>query len=64
MGSTHSQCIPLRDAYFGEGVGAIFLDRLQCNGSERELIGHMDCSLGGPVGIHMCDHSAVICTGA
>lgn len=66
MGSTHNQSIRLRDAYFGEGVGPIFLDRLQCNGSERTLVGDMGCFLGSPVGIHACDHSqdaAVICAG-
>ena len=66
MNSTHNQSIPLRDAYFGEGVGPIFLDSLGCSGPERQLIGDMGCFQGSPVGIHTCDHSqdaAVICTG-
>jgi len=41
-------------AYFGRGIGGIFLDNLYCTGRESRLI---DCSHSG-VGIHNCDHSA------
>ena len=41
------------DAQFGEGCGIIWLDDVQCNGSESNLF---DCPNNGP-GIHNCSHS-------
>ena len=53
---------PLVRAAFGEGRGPIFLDNLDCNGDEPELI---KCEHSG-VGFHNCFHSedvAVVCIG-
>ena len=43
-----------RGAYFGEGVGPIFLDKLACSGTESRLL---DCDTRTPHGVHSCDHS-------
>ncbi len=48
-----------RGAEFGKGTGPIFLDGIQCNGNERNLL---DCSriiLEGAIGQFKCasDHS-------
>ena len=59
----HNAAIPFRGAIFGEGSGPIFLENLECSGTESSLLG---CGLGSPVGIHSCDHSqdsGVMCTG-
>ena len=40
-------------AYFGEGEGAIFLENVQCNGSEDRL---QQCP-ASPLGVHDCDHT-------
>ena len=40
-------------AYFGEGDGVIFIENVQCNGSESSII---DCP-SSEVGIHDCSHS-------
>lgn len=39
--------------YFGRGTGGIFLDNVQCGGSESRLI---HCSHTG-VGVHNCRHT-------
>ena len=49
-------------AFFGEGTGRIFLDRVTCNGTESRLTdcGHL------PFGQHFCQHSddaGVVCSG-
>ena len=43
-----------RGSIFGAGSGPIFLDRLDCSGSETALL---LCSKFGPVGLYQCDHS-------
>ena len=40
-------------AGFGEGTGRIWLDNVQCTGSERQLI---NCR-ANPAGIHSCTHA-------
>ena len=49
---------------FGRGSGPIFLDDLNCDGTESSLL---DCRRNGlDVGIHNCDHSddaGVQCSG-
>ena len=40
-------------AYFGQGSGPIFLDDVNCDGSEKTLI---SCSTGSPIGQHNCNH--------
>jgi len=47
---------------YGEGEGPIWLDDIQCRGTETEI---SKCSFAG-WGLHDCDHSedvAVFCTG-
>ena len=39
-------------AYYDEGKGAIYLDEVECSGSESELL---DC-FHHSVGIHDCEH--------
>ena len=40
-------------AFFGQGVGSIFLDNVGCSGTESRLI---DCAHSG-IGSHDCSHS-------
>ena len=50
-------------ARFGQGSGNIFLDEVQCNGTESNL---EDCKHEG-IGVHDCSHkedASVICTQA
>ena len=49
----HLDVVVLRRSYFGSGSGAIYLDSVVCNGSERTL---QHCT-ANPIGIHDCDHS-------
>ena len=52
----------LRNAFFGEGTGRIFLDDVTCNGTESRLT---DCR-HNPIGQHNCGHSedvGVNCSG-
>lgn len=42
-----------RNAYFGQGSGAIYLDDIDCTGSETNLL---SCT-SNPIGEHNCDHS-------
>lgn len=54
--------VALRDAYFGEGTGPIFLERFSCEGAEDRLL---DCA-SLPIGVHECSHSddaGVVCIG-
>ena len=38
----------------GNGTGPIFLDQLQCVGSEQSLL---ECEMERDVGLHQCGHS-------
>ena len=49
------------NAAFGRGTGSIWLDGVNCNGTEKRLI---ECASNTPTGNHNCDHSddaGVIC---
>ena len=49
-------------ASFGQGRGLIFLDNVNCNGTELEL---RNCTYRG-VGVHYCSHyedAGVVCRG-
>ena len=41
------------NAFFGQGTGTIWLDDVQCSGSEVQLV---DCPDNG-FGVHNCAHS-------
>lgn len=43
----------VRNAGFGQGSGAIFLDNVRCGGSESRLF---DCP-ANPIGTHNCAHN-------
>ena len=43
-----------RNAEFGEGTGPIFLEGLECNGTETSLL---DCTMDVELGLTVCDHS-------
>ena len=43
-----------RSAQFGEGTGAVFLEGLECVGTETSLL---DCPMDTPLGTSLCDHS-------
>lgn len=52
--------LPLPRAFFGEGVGMVWLDDLECTGTETSLL---DCGHSG-VGESNCRHSedvSIIC---
>ena len=40
-------------AHFGQGTGPIWLDNVQCTGSETHLF---NCTNSGDLGIHNCGH--------
>ena len=49
------------NAFFGPGVGPIFLDQVACNGNEESLL---DCPSGGLEEVGSCTHSqdaGVVC---
>ena len=49
--------------HFGEGSGPIFMDQLNCMGTEPNIL---DCYSFAPLGVHTCDHSqdsGVYCEG-
>ena len=51
-----------RRAYYGQGSGPIWLDDVQCAGTEERLL---DCT-AQPVGDHNCGHHedvGVVCSG-
>ena len=55
-----STSIAVGNSKYGDGTGAIFMDELQCSGSESSL---GDCQFDG-YGQHDCDHTedaGVIC---
>jgi hypothetical protein len=55
-----STAIAVGNSKYGDGTGAIFMDELQCSGSESSL---GDCQFDG-YGQHDCDHTedaGVIC---
>jgi len=43
-----------RNAEFGEGTGPIFLEGLDCDGTETSLL---DCTMDVELGLTLCDHS-------
>ena len=47
----HADVVPLRNSFFGGGLGEIFLDDVLCTGNESRL---SDCSAEQ---LHDCDHS-------
>ena len=44
----------LTDSQFGDGTGPIFLNQLQCTGTETSLL---RCRQFTELGLHFCDHS-------
>ena len=46
--------LAFRGAHFGSGSGPIFLDQLNCDGSEERLI---ECRTIRPTGLYDCSHS-------
>ena len=53
LGLEYSNADAYTDAFFGEGTGPIWLDNVQCIGSEKELL---NCSNNG-IGNHNCGHN-------
>ena len=45
--------MPATRAHYGEGTGPIYLDNVNCEGSERRLI---DCPRGSEISVHNCGH--------
>ena len=46
--------LAFRGATFGVGSGPIFLDQVNCIGSEANIL---QCDMSSPIGAHMCDHT-------
>lgn len=56
-----SGALAIKTAYFGEGTGPIFLDRVECHGNESSLL---ECASELELGLHNCGHhqdAGVIC---
>ena len=49
----HSVATAFRHAFFGRGSGEIWLDDVQCNGTEHNL----SRCLSNGIGVHNCYHS-------
>ena len=47
-----SDVVAYANAYFGKGTGPIWLDNVQCTGSETHIV---NCSKNA-IGIHNCEH--------
>ena len=43
-----------RNAFYGPGSGSIYLERVNCRGSEKMLL---SCERGSFLGLHSCTHS-------
>ena len=53
LGYSTSDAITYTDAYFGRGTGPIWLDGVQCTGSETHLV---NCTAYYGIGRHNCGH--------
>ena len=52
MTSEQAGALAQTNAFFGQGTGTIWLDDVQCSGSEAQLV---DCPDNG-FGVHNCNH--------
>ena len=60
---TAGEAIPVEGAFFGAGVGMVWMEKLQCLGTERHIL---NCSRGQNSAYSSCRHSqdvSVICPG-
>jgi hypothetical protein len=54
LGFSRKDAHAFRGAHFGMGSGPIFLDQVNCIGSESNIL---HCDMFSPIGAHMCDHT-------